>query len=230
MFILSPFRFTSKEMKTSSTCSLFLKGIRFDPEIPQTLRLEFAKANTKMAKNKLVGTPNPSTPLPNTVPQFIAREPCKSICFSFGGGRGKNCSRASCEIAPRDTELAECHFPFLRTGCLFLLSEFQRQQSCSWLAVPKDGLAQAELWLHNLALIAVGFLNIWSWPYCDYALFALGLKSLFISHPWTMRASSQHSLYFIFWRLSVLWFCENTMWKLKEADHKLILFLRTVWP
>ncbi|XP_055423145.1 RNA-binding protein with multiple splicing isoform X4 [Bubalus kerabau] len=52
-----------------------LNGIRFDPEIPQTLRLEFAKANTKMAKNKLVGTPNPSAPLPNTVPQFIAREP-----------------------------------------------------------------------------------------------------------------------------------------------------------
>uniref|UniRef100_A0ABK0M1P2 RNA binding protein, mRNA processing factor n=1 Tax=Rattus norvegicus TaxID=10116 RepID=A0ABK0M1P2_RAT len=58
-----------------------LNGIRFDPEIPQTLRLEFAKANTKMAKNKLVGTPNPSTPLPNTVPQFIAREPClKTPC------------------------------------------------------------------------------------------------------------------------------------------------------
>ncbi|XP_075276969.1 RNA-binding protein with multiple splicing isoform X2 [Opisthocomus hoazin] len=52
-----------------------LNGIRFDPEIPQTLRLEFAKANTKMAKSKLVGTPNPSTPLPTTVPQFIAREP-----------------------------------------------------------------------------------------------------------------------------------------------------------
>uniref|UniRef100_A0A8D0HE30 RNA binding protein, mRNA processing factor n=1 Tax=Sphenodon punctatus TaxID=8508 RepID=A0A8D0HE30_SPHPU len=51
-----------------------LNGIRFDPEIPQTLRLEFAKANTKMAKSKLVGTPNPSTPLPNTVPQFITRE------------------------------------------------------------------------------------------------------------------------------------------------------------
>ncbi|KFO38185.1 RNA-binding protein with multiple splicing [Fukomys damarensis] len=59
-----------------------LNGIRFDPEIPQTLRLEFAKANTKMAKNKLVGTPNPSTPLPNTVPQFIAREPL--VC----GGQG----------------------------------------------------------------------------------------------------------------------------------------------
>ncbi|ETE72986.1 RNA-binding protein with multiple splicing, partial [Ophiophagus hannah] len=53
-----------------------LNGIRFDPEIPQTLRLEFAKANTKMAKSKLVGTPNPTTPAtPNAVPQFITREP-----------------------------------------------------------------------------------------------------------------------------------------------------------
>ncbi|XP_074983544.1 RNA-binding protein with multiple splicing isoform X4 [Caretta caretta] len=52
----------------------WVQGIRFDPEIPQTLRLEFAKANTKMAKSKLVGTPNPSTPLPSTVPQFITRE------------------------------------------------------------------------------------------------------------------------------------------------------------
>ncbi|MEE6460376.1 hypothetical protein FKM82_000936 [Ascaphus truei] len=52
-----------------------LNGIRFDPEIPQTLRLEFAKANTKMAKNKLVGTPNPSTQL-NSVPQFISRDQC----------------------------------------------------------------------------------------------------------------------------------------------------------
>lgn len=81
MFILSSFWFDAKEMKTSPICSLFPKGIRFDPEIPQTLQLEFAKANTKMAKNKLVGTPNPSTPLPNSVPQFITREPCKWIHF-----------------------------------------------------------------------------------------------------------------------------------------------------
>nr|XP_033771502.1 RNA-binding protein with multiple splicing isoform X1 [Geotrypetes seraphini] len=51
-----------------------LNGIRFDPEIPQTLRLEFAKANTKMAKSKLVGTPNPSAPQLSTIPQFITRE------------------------------------------------------------------------------------------------------------------------------------------------------------
>ncbi|NP_001083477.1 RNA binding protein with multiple splicing L homeolog [Xenopus laevis] len=51
-----------------------LNGIRFDPEIPQTLRLEFAKANTKMAKSKLVGTPNPSAPQLNSLPQFISRD------------------------------------------------------------------------------------------------------------------------------------------------------------
>uniref|UniRef100_A0A3P9PTX3 RNA binding protein, mRNA processing factor n=1 Tax=Poecilia reticulata TaxID=8081 RepID=A0A3P9PTX3_POERE len=52
-----------------------LNGVRFDPEIPQTLRLEFAKANTKMAKNKLVGTPNPPPSQQSPGPQFISRDP-----------------------------------------------------------------------------------------------------------------------------------------------------------
>ncbi|GAA6089003.1 RNA-binding protein, mRNA-processing factor 2a isoform X2 [Tachysurus ichikawai] len=52
-----------------------LNGIRFDPENPQTLRLEFAKANTKMAKNKLMGTPNPSSLHPALGAHFIARDP-----------------------------------------------------------------------------------------------------------------------------------------------------------
>lgn len=51
-----------------------LNGVRFDPEIPQTLRLEFAKANTKMAKSKLVGTPNPSIPQQNLGLQFLNRD------------------------------------------------------------------------------------------------------------------------------------------------------------
>ncbi|KAF5908303.1 RNA-binding protein with multiple splicing 2 isoform X2, partial [Clarias magur] len=52
-----------------------LNGIRFDPENPQTLRLEFAKANTKMAKSKLMGTPNPSSLHPALGAHFIARDP-----------------------------------------------------------------------------------------------------------------------------------------------------------
>ncbi|CAL8377696.1 unnamed protein product [Boreogadus saida] len=39
------------------------------------LRLEFAKANTKMAKNKLVGTPNPPPSQQSPGPQFISRDP-----------------------------------------------------------------------------------------------------------------------------------------------------------
>ncbi|KAG8510277.1 RNA-binding protein with multiple splicing 2 [Galemys pyrenaicus] len=53
-----------------------LNGIRFDPENPQTLRLEFAKANTKMAKNKLMATPNPTSAHPALGAHFIARDPC----------------------------------------------------------------------------------------------------------------------------------------------------------
>nr|XP_043886576.1 RNA-binding protein, mRNA-processing factor 2a isoform X2 [Solea senegalensis] len=55
-----------------------LNGIRFDPESPQTLRLEFAKANTKMAKSKLMATPNPTNIHPALGAHFIARDPCLS--------------------------------------------------------------------------------------------------------------------------------------------------------
>lgn len=58
--------------------SVWSQGVRFDPEIPQTLRLEFAKANTKMAKNKLVGTPNPPPSQQSPGPQFIGRDPCEN--------------------------------------------------------------------------------------------------------------------------------------------------------
>lgn len=31
---------------------VLMKGVRFDPDLPQTLRLEFAKSNTKVQKPK----------------------------------------------------------------------------------------------------------------------------------------------------------------------------------
>lgn len=62
-----------------------LQGIRFDPESPQTLRLEFAKANTKMAKSKLMATPNPTNIHPALGAHFIARDPCKLYgCTTLG--------------------------------------------------------------------------------------------------------------------------------------------------
>lgn len=61
------------------------QGIRFDPESPQTLRLEFAKANTKMAKSKLMATPNPTNIHPALGAHFIARDPCKLFgCTTLG--------------------------------------------------------------------------------------------------------------------------------------------------
>ncbi|KAK2184725.1 hypothetical protein NP493_255g02037 [Ridgeia piscesae] len=46
---------------TAETAKLDLQGIRFDPDLPQTLRLEFAKSNTKVTKPKQA-SPMPVAP------------------------------------------------------------------------------------------------------------------------------------------------------------------------
>ncbi|CAB1418855.1 unnamed protein product [Pleuronectes platessa] len=78
-----------------------LNGVRFDPEIPQTLRLEFAKANTKMAKNKLVGTPTPSLPSRARGHSSSAETHMSSQCLLYipaarTCGRHTHCTRRSC--------------------------------------------------------------------------------------------------------------------------------------
>jgi len=40
------------------------QGVRFDPDLPQTIRLEFAKSNTKVSKPKPVLTPQTITQAP----------------------------------------------------------------------------------------------------------------------------------------------------------------------
>ncbi|XP_077085870.1 RNA-binding protein with multiple splicing isoform X2 [Siphateles boraxobius] len=77
-------RFTSKQpvgfvsfdsRSQAEAAKIALNGVRFDPDIPQTLRLEFAKANTKMAKNKLVGIPNPPPSRHSPGPRCVSRDP-----------------------------------------------------------------------------------------------------------------------------------------------------------
>ncbi|XP_041725043.1 RNA-binding protein, mRNA-processing factor 2a isoform X3 [Coregonus clupeaformis] len=71
-----PVGFVSFDNRTGAEAAKnALNGIRFDPESPQTLRLEFAKANTKMAKSKLMATPNPTNIHPALGAHFIARDP-----------------------------------------------------------------------------------------------------------------------------------------------------------
>lgn len=52
----------TKENKTEIQTAVFWsdhlqQGVRFDPDMPQTIRLEFAKSNTKVSKPK----PQPNT-------------------------------------------------------------------------------------------------------------------------------------------------------------------------
>uniref|UniRef100_A0A673JX80 RRM domain-containing protein n=1 Tax=Sinocyclocheilus rhinocerous TaxID=307959 RepID=A0A673JX80_9TELE len=73
---LQPVGFVSFDSRSEAEAAKnALNGVRFDPDIPQTLRLEFAKANTKMAKNKLVGIPNPSASRQSPAPLCVSREP-----------------------------------------------------------------------------------------------------------------------------------------------------------
>ena len=44
---------------------MYYQGVRFDPDLPQTLRLEFAKSNTKVTK------PKQQSPQPATHPTLI---------------------------------------------------------------------------------------------------------------------------------------------------------------
>lgn len=57
-------------MKITSTLIIYIKkqqGVRFDPEVPQTIRLEFAKSNTKVSKPKQQNT-SPTTHHQHSIP------------------------------------------------------------------------------------------------------------------------------------------------------------------
>ncbi|VFV33687.1 rna-binding protein with multiple [Lynx pardinus] len=104
-----------------------LNGIRFDPENPQTLRLEFAKANTKMAKNKLMATPNPTNAHPAPRAHLIARDPCEgcselssavqllSAVLLLAPGKGPECS---CKQKGVVEILTEGGSPFQEASCI----------------------------------------------------------------------------------------------------------------
>lgn len=47
------------------------QGVRFDPDMPQTIRLEFAKSNTKVSKPKQAAQPPNSVSTTSTHPTTI---------------------------------------------------------------------------------------------------------------------------------------------------------------
>ncbi|RUS88128.1 hypothetical protein EGW08_004090 [Elysia chlorotica] len=57
---------TFSSRMAAETAKQDLQGVRFDPELPQTLRLEFAKSNTKVTKPKQA-SPQPPAAHPTTI-------------------------------------------------------------------------------------------------------------------------------------------------------------------
>ena len=50
-----------------------VQGVRFDPDLPQTLRLEFAKSNTKVTKPKQQ-SPQPAATHPTLIHPLAGRK------------------------------------------------------------------------------------------------------------------------------------------------------------
>jgi hypothetical protein len=67
--------FSSRE--AAENARLDLQGVRFDPDLPQLLRLEFAKSNTKIAK------PKPSAVV--QYPHFVLTAPHSALCGPITG-------------------------------------------------------------------------------------------------------------------------------------------------
>ena len=64
---------TTKNNRNSK--SAYQKGVRFDPDIPQTIRLEFAKSNTKVSKPKQQNSSPPAAaPHPTLLHPLTGRE------------------------------------------------------------------------------------------------------------------------------------------------------------
>nr|XP_002740760.2 PREDICTED: protein couch potato-like isoform X1 [Saccoglossus kowalevskii] len=71
----SPVGFVTFETRVGAEAAKqALQGVRFDPDIPQTLRLEFAKSNTKVSKPKQ-SSPQPPNSHQALGPHLTPREP-----------------------------------------------------------------------------------------------------------------------------------------------------------
>ncbi|XP_050396939.1 protein couch potato isoform X1 [Patella vulgata] len=62
----------------AETAKQDLQGVRFDPDLPQTLRLEFAKSNTKVTKPKQQ-SPQPAATHPTIIHPLTGQELCPAI-------------------------------------------------------------------------------------------------------------------------------------------------------
>ncbi|GFO31621.1 protein couch potato [Plakobranchus ocellatus] len=71
---------TFSSRMAAETAKQDLQGVRFDPDLPQTLRLEFAKSNTKVTKPKQA-SPQPTAAHPATIIHPITGQELSATYF-----------------------------------------------------------------------------------------------------------------------------------------------------
>ncbi|XP_055872883.1 protein couch potato-like isoform X15 [Biomphalaria glabrata] len=74
---------TFSSRMAAETAKQDLQGVRFDPDLPQTLRLEFAKSNTKVTKPKQA-SPQPAATHPTTIIHPITGQELGAAFFPGG--------------------------------------------------------------------------------------------------------------------------------------------------
>ena len=91
------------------TFNTWLQGVRFDPDLPQTLRLEFAKSNTKVTKPKQQ-SPQPAATHPTLIHPITGRKSTSAACIIIPSRQCSKdivieCYRVHVSIHPSLTQL-----------------------------------------------------------------------------------------------------------------------------
>lgn len=100
------------------------KGVRFDPDIPQTIRLEFAKSNTKVSKPKQqnssppAAAPHPTLLHPLTGREYFNSSPLQSsmsiFCLQSSIFNLSICVPGSSFVPVAGATCADAHLPHSR--------------------------------------------------------------------------------------------------------------------
>ena len=106
------------------------KGVRFDPDIPQTIRLEFAKSNTKVSKPKQQNSSPPAAaPHPTLLHPLTGREYLFSffIYFFFLSRNSRHLTPVTCHDLFSTKQFSSC-----KKKTLLPTMEISHQSQMPW--------------------------------------------------------------------------------------------------
>lgn len=127
---------TFENRDQAEATKLELQGVRFDPELPTTIRIEFAKANTKAAKPNMFRPPNfalhgaaPGIPSPTfptfdvTTGLFTTHEPTWPHSTNFTDFNGNHIAALPQQLHPGIPTLPIGHSPLMLAAPVSLANQ-----------------------------------------------------------------------------------------------------------